>query len=57
MGNGALLDYVRKPATKQLLKVKDQIDMAAQCADGMAYLEISVSTVGELLHGINPRTI
>ncbi|XP_063689939.1 tyrosine-protein kinase SRK2-like isoform X2 [Bolinopsis microptera] len=41
MGNGALLDYVRKPATKQILKVKDQIDMAAQCADGMAYLEIS----------------
>ena len=43
MANGALLDYLRKPATKKDLKIKDQIDMAAQCADGMAYLETTVS--------------
>ena len=43
MANGALLDYLRKPATKKELKIKDQIDMAAQCADGMAYLETTVS--------------
>ena len=42
MSNGALLDYLRKPATKQSLTVKDQIDMGAQCADGMAYLETTV---------------
>ena len=43
MSNGSLLDFLRKPQTKQELKFKDQIDMASQCADGMAYLESTVS--------------
>ena len=43
MSKGALLDYLRKPQTKQELKVKGQIDIAAQCADGMQYLESTVS--------------
>lgn len=45
MANGALLDYLRKPKTRQELKFKDQIDIGAQCADGMAYLEVNVSLV------------
>ena len=47
MANGALLDYLRKPATKKELKIKDQIDMAAQCADGMAYLETTVCLINK----------
>lgn len=39
MANGSLLDYLRKADTKQRLQFKDQIDMMAQCADGMHYLE------------------
>ena len=43
MANGSLLDYLRKADTKQRLQFKDQIDMMAQCADGMHYLESTVS--------------
>ena len=43
MANGALLSYLRKPVTKEDLTFKDQIDIGAQCADGMAYLELNVN--------------
>jgi tRNA A-37 threonylcarbamoyl transferase component Bud32 len=38
MVNGALLDYLRKDEGSKI-KLKEMIDMAAQVADGMAYLE------------------
>merc|ERR1712226_531238 len=38
MVNGAMLDYLRKDEGRSI-KLKEIIDMAAQIADGMAYLE------------------
>ncbi|KAK2856652.1 hypothetical protein Q5P01_005387 [Channa striata] len=38
MKNGSLLDYLRKEGST--LRISDQIEMAAQVASGMAYLEL-----------------
>ncbi|KAK7099626.1 tyrosine-protein kinase Lyn-like isoform X2 [Littorina saxatilis] len=39
MTNGALLDYLRKDKTPDIVKFPMLVKMAAQIADGMAYLE------------------
>lgn len=39
MCNGSLLDYLRHNPEGKILKLPDLIDMAAQIASGMAYLE------------------